>query len=299
MRKKIHPKGPVFSRIVSGMWRLDQWGLTDKELESWIQESIGLGVTTFDHADIYGDHTEEVIFGRALKNNSSLREKIELVTKCNICPPTPNRPQNRVKHYNSSPEYITRSVEQSLKNLNTDYIDLLLLHRPDPLLDAGAAADALSALIEQEKIGYAGVSNFTPSQFDLLQSRMDHPIVTNQVECSLLHTEPIFDGTLDQAQQLEASPMLWSPLGGGELFSSNDEKPKRIRTALQECSEKYDTAIDQVALAWLLALPCNSFPVIGTSRIDRLAGAVGSLNINLDRQDWFKLLEASQGYEVP
>lgn len=299
MRKKLHPQGPGFSRIVSGMWNLHQWNLTDKELDNWIKKAVNLGITTFDHADIYGDHTVEALFGRALKKSPSLRDKIELVTKCNICLTTPNRPDNKVKHYNSSPEYIIQSVEQSLKNLNTGYIDLLLLHRPDPLMNAGAVAETLSKLREQGKIRYAGVSNFNPSQFRLLQSRMDFPLVTNQVQCSLLHTDPVFDGTFDQAQELNTSPMLWSPLGSGELFSSNEEGPKRVRTALQELSEKYNAAIDQLALAWLLALPSDPFPVVGTSRIDRLAGASGALKIDLDRQDWFKLLEISKGNEVP
>lgn len=298
-RQKLHPEGPEISKLVAGLWRMDSWGFSRSEIIQWIERCIELGITTFDHADIYGGYTVEGMFGEAIREKPALLDKIELVTKCNICFPVENRPNYRIKHYNTSPTHIRQSVENSLRNLHAEKIDLLLIHRPDPLMDATAVADSFMQLIEEGKIGHVGVSNFTPSQVELLQSRLDVPIVTNQVECSLGHTEPLFDGTFDQAQKLHASPMLWSPLAGGSLFKGGGKQVNRILGVLHSMAEKYGAAADQIALAWLMRLPSNPIPIIGTSRTDRMAGAVGALNIELDRQDWFTLLEASTGVPVP
>lgn len=295
-RKKLHVNGPELSAIIAGMWRMDEWNLSDCELTDWIKKSIDLGITTFDHADIYGSHTIEEMFGRAI--NKSLRKKIEIITKCGVCLQFDNKPENRVKHYNSSAGYIRASVEQSLKNFRTDYIDLLLIHRPDPLMDAEETAGALDKLVKEGKVKFIGVSNFSISQIELLQSKLKSTLVTNQVECSLLHTDPIFDGTLDHAQKNSYLPLIWSPLGGGELFSGNSDAVYRLQKTLHELSQKYDAAADQVALAWLIKHPSSPLPITGTGRLDRLAGAAGATELELDRQDWFKLLEAARGMEV-
>lgn len=296
-RKKIHPKGPEFSSVIAGMWRMDEWNLSENELTSWIEKSIDLGITTFDHADIYGAHTIEEMFGRSL--NKSLRKTIEIVTKFGACLKFKNKPENRVKHYNTTPEYIRKSVEQSLKNFRTDYIDLLLIHRPDPLMNAEQTASALDKLVKEGKVKYIGVSNFTVSQFELLQSKLTAPLVTNQVECSLLHTDPVFDGTFDHAQQNNFLPMIWSPLGGGELFTGTSDAVHRLRKTLHQLSDKYEAAPDQIALAWLMLHPSSPLPITGTGRLDRLEGAVGAIETKLDRQDWFLLLEAAREKEVP
>ena len=298
-RIKLHPDGPVFSKISAGFWRLDEWNMTTPKLIDFIETALELGITTFDHADIYGSYGNEAIFGKALSERPDLRDRMELVSKCGICLVTENRPDHQVQHYNTTARHIRKSVEASLKNLQTEYLDLILIHRPDPLMDASEMADIFMALIEEEKVNHVGVSNFTPSQFELFQSKLDVPLVTNQVECSLLHLDPIYDGTFDQAQRLNTSPMIWSPFAGGDLFLGNNERAVRVRSVCEDLSKKYDAAVDQIALAWLLALPCNPQPVVGTGKKRRLTDAAGSLNIELERQDWYKLLEASNGEPVP
>lgn len=298
-RIKLHPNGPECSTIAAGLWRLDQWNHTPKDTLNWIDYCLEIGITTFDHADIYGGYLNEARFGEALKLNPSLRDKMELVTKCDICLVSERKPENRINHYNTSRRHIISSVEQSLKNLNTDYLDIVLLHRPDPLMNADDTAAAFSQLIDEGKIKHIGVSNFSPSQAGLLQSRLDVPIVTNQVECSLLHLNPIFDGTFDNLQQKRASPMIWSPYAGGFLFTGNDERAQRVRAALESLTPKYEASAAQIALAWLLALPYNPLPVMGTGKTERLREAVDAQKIELGRQDWFTLLVASQGHPVP
>ena len=298
-RQKLHPEGPDFSKIASGLWRLDQWGMSPQEIVAWIETSLELGITTFDHADIYGLYTNEALFGQALKIDPSLRNRMELVTKCDICLVCDERPHHRINHYNTTPSHIISSVEQSLKHLKTDYLDLVLLHRPDPLMDADATADAFNSLKRAGKINHVGVSNFTPSQVDLLQSSLDTPIVTNQVEFSLHHIAPIFDGTFDQAQEYRLSPMFWSPFSGGKLFSGDDEQSQRIHSVLKPMREKYSASTAQITLAWLMQLPCNGVPIMGTGKTERLKDAAEATAIELDRQDWFSLLVASQGHPVP
>lgn len=278
---------------------MDHWGHSPQDTVSWIESALDLGITTFDHADIYGMYTNEARFGEALAKDPSLREKMELVTKCDICLVCDERPEYYINHYNTSPEHIIASVEQSLKNLRTDYLDLVLLHRPDPLMDADATAEAFNKLVDDGKVKYVGVSNFTPSQIELLQSRIERPLVTNQVECSLHHYTPLFDGTLDQAQKLQLSPMFWSPFSGGKLFTGNDDQSNRIQSALAPLREKYRASSAQIALAWLMKLPCNGVPIMGTRKIERLKEAAESLDLELERQDWFSLLVASQGHPVP
>jgi predicted oxidoreductase len=297
-RNKLHPEGPEFSSISAGFWRLHEWEFSTDDLLQFIESCFQAGITTFDHADIYGDYGNEARFGAALEEKPSLRSQMELVSKCGICLTTGNRPRHRVQHYNTTGEYIRNCAEQSLRNLNSDYLDLLLIHRPDPLMDASEIADTFSALIEEGKIRHAGVSNFTPSQFDLLQSRMDHPLVTNQVEASLLHTEFLFDGTLDQAQRNQTAPMIWSPFAGGRLFTGTNQQAIRVRSVLTELAEKYGASMDQIALAWLLRLPSRPLPVTGTGKIERIQSAAKSLDVQLDRQDWFLLLKASRGHDV-
>jgi predicted oxidoreductase len=298
-RIKLHPNGPECSTIAAGLWRLDQWDHTPKDTLKWIENCLEIGITTFDHADIYGMYTNEARFGQALKLEPSLRDKIELITKCDICLVCDKKPEYEINHYNTTHEHIIASVESSLQNLNTDYLDLLLLHRPDPLMNADIVAGAFRQLISQGKIKHVGVSNFTPSQIDLLQSRLEFPLVTNQVECSLHHLDPIYDGTFDQLQMNRITPMIWSPYAGGKLFSASDERTKNVRMTLDSLITKYEASAAQLALAWLLALPCNPLPVMGTGKTERLQEAADALHIELDRQDWFQLLSASQGHPVP
>lgn len=272
------------------------WGRWGKQLDtqgmrSLIEHCFDVGITTFDHADIYGDYTTEADFGRALAGQSQLRAKMQLVSKCGIKLVTPNRPDHKLKSYDTSRSHIIASVERSLTNLHTDYLDLLLIHRPDPLMDPYEIAEAVALLKQQGKILHFGVSNFTPNQLKLL--RQLTPVVTNQVECSLLHRQPIWDGTLDQCLRLRIRPMAWSPLGGRRYFQAlhDDDYPTRLHTKLMEMAG--EGREDVLMLAWLLKHPAGIIPVLGTTRPERLSAAASAFDVNLSREDWFGLMEAA------
>lgn len=181
-RITIAPQGPEFSRLVMGYWRLMEWNMSPRQLASFIEEHVELGITTADHADIYGGYACEAAFGEAMRLVPHLRGKMEIVTKCGIA--TTAKPENAIGHYITDRDYIISSAESSLKKLATDYIDLLLIHRPDPLMDADEVAEAFTALHHSGKVRHFGVSNFTPAQFALLQSRLPFTLATNQVELS-------------------------------------------------------------------------------------------------------------------
>jgi predicted oxidoreductase len=288
-RKKIHDHGPTFSRIIAGAWR---WHTVSPEtVERLVNVALENGITSFDHADIYGDHSNEETFGRALAKNSSLRNKIELITKCDIKFQSAKRPATWVKHYDTSKEHILWSVENSLKMFHTDHLDLLLIHRPDPLLDPHEVAEAFGQLKKEGKVLHFGVSNFTPSQFRMLQKHLSMPLVTNQIEISLSKIDSLFNGDLDLMLELGVSPMAWSPLGGGNLMT--DERDMFNKAS------KYNASYSQLALAWLLRHPSKIFPVIGTTQPDRIKEASKSVDIQLDRQDWFEMLKWVMGREMP
>jgi predicted oxidoreductase len=299
-RIQLTGSGPEFSRLVAGVWRLGEWGMDTRALLGFIHGCLDLGITTFDNADIYGGYTCEGLFGAALAAEPGLRDRLELVTKCGIQLVTGNRPDNRVHHYDTSRAHIVAAAENSLRELNTDRLDLLLIHRPDPLLDADEVAEAFGALWAAGKARHFGVSNFLPWQFDLLQSRLDFPLVTNQIELSVLYLDPLHDGTLDQAQRLRVPPMAWSPLAGGRLFDAHDERAGRVRAALERVGQELGgAAVDQVALAWLLRHPARVLPVLGSGRVERIHAAALAEGLRLDRQQWFAIWEASAGREVP
>jgi predicted oxidoreductase len=293
-------RGPELSRIVAGMWRLERWNMTTDDLVRFVETCIDLGVTTFDHADIYGEYTCEAIFGEALEAKPDLRDRIEIVTKCGVKLASSRRPANRLHAYDTSREHIVTSVDNSLRALRTDRIDVLLIHRSDPLMDAEEVAEAFADLRRDGKVLHFGVSNFTPTQFALLGSRLDAPLVTNQIEVSVLRTEPLYDGTLDDCQRLRVAPMAWSPFAGGELLRSLEERPARVRGVLARIGKELGGASAyQVALAWLLALPSRVLPLLGTGKIERVRAAAAATELSLTRDQWFTILEVSEGREVP
>ncbi len=293
----IHPKGPTFSRIIAGAWRWNN--IPSSTIEVLINTALDEGITTFDHADIYGDYGNETTFGEVLARQPQLAKKMQLVTKCGIKLTSSKKPEHRVKHYDSSKEHIIKSAETSLRLLHVDHIDLLLIHRPDFLMDIHEVADAFGQLKQQGKVLHFGVSNFTTSQYDLLQSALPFPLVTNQVELSLFCTSALFDGTIEQLYKQRASVMAWSPLGGGRTFTAEDEVTRRIREKTTELSSKYNGATTtQIFLAWILKHPSNIFPVIGTSKPERLREAAASINVKLDTQDWYEMLKAVRGTDV-
>jgi predicted oxidoreductase len=292
--------GPLFSRLALGLWRLASWALSDAQLLNLLHACLDIGVTTFDHADVYGDYACEGLFGRALALEPTLRAKMQLVTKCGIKLVSANRPAHTIKHYDTSREHIIASAETSLRMLRTDHLDLLLIHRPDPLMDPDEVAEAFAELRRAGKVLHFGVSNFMPSQFELLASRLDFPLVTNQVEISVLHMDALHDGTLDQCLRLGIAPMAWSPLGGGRLFRGEDEHAIRLRQALSAVGEALGGAsLDQVALAWLLRHPARIVPVLGTGKVERIRMAAHAEGLQLTRQQWFAIWSASKGEEVP
>ncbi len=285
----LYETGPKLSRIISGAWR---WDLPETEIEKLIGASLSVGITTFDHADIYGDHSNEEIFGNVLRKNLSLRNQMELVTKCGIKFNSAKRPNTWVKHYDTSKEHIVWAAENSLKMLNTDHIDLLLIHRPDPLLNPTEVAEAFGLLKQSGKVLHFGVSNFTATQFEMLQAHMAFPLVTNQLEVSLSCIDPLFDGSLDVLMKHKVSPMAWSPLGGGKLVSEN-------KGDLFSKAKQYNATDAQLSLAWLLRHPSNIFPVIGTTKPERIIESAKAIDIQMDRQDWFEMLKVVMGKEMP
>lgn len=287
--KLIHKEGPKFSRIISGAWR---WNLEESKVEQLIKASLDSGITTFDHADIYGDHSNEEIFGNVLKKNPGLRNKMEIVTKCGIKFSSGRRPKTWVKHYDTSKEHILWSVDNSLKMLNTDRLDLLLIHRPDPLLNPEVVAEAFRMLKESGKVLHFGVSNFTPAQFEMLQSYLPTPLVTNQIELSVTYHAPLFDGIMDVMMRHRVGVMAWSPLGGGKIIKEGSQE-------LFNKSSKYGATQAQLSLAWLLRHPGNVFPVIGTTKPERITEATKAIDIKMDVQDWFEMLLVVQGKEMP
>lgn len=292
----LAPQGPEFSRFVMGYWRLMDRNMSPRQLVSFIEEHLDLGVTTVDHADIYGGYQCEAAFGEALKLAPHLRARMEVVTKCGIA--TTARAENALGHYITDKSHIIASAEQSLSHLAIDHLDLLLIHRPDPLMDADEVAEAFLQLHQSGKVRHFGVSNFTPAQFALLQSRLPFTLATNQVEISPVHQPLILDGTLDQLQQLRVRPMAWSCLGGGRLFNDDAFQPLRDELA-QIAGEVNAGSIEQVVYAWILRLPSQPLPIIGSGKIERVRAAIEAENIQLSRQQWFRIRKAALGYDVP
>lgn len=288
------------SNIIHGWWRAESWNNSKEENLSLIESCIELGITSFDHADIYGGGRCEEIFGEALSLKPSLREKIQIISKCGIKFIHPNMPNNDGHYYDTSYEHIIYTVNKSLKGLKTDYIDLLLIHRPDIFMNPLEVKRAFEELKNEGKVKHFGVSNFTPSQFESLQSYLDFPLVTNQLELSVACLDNFDNGAIENALKNRIKPMAWSPLDGGKLFSENNDKYNRLRQTLEEVrSELNANNISEIAYAWLLNHPSNILPVAGTKSIDRLKEAINATQIKLTRKQWFKILDASRGYEVP
>ncbi len=284
-----------FSRIISGAMTWGSWGkkLSKNEMVELMHHCIEQGLVTFDHADIYGSYSTESDFGAAYAESGIKRGDIQLISKCGI-QLTRGR-DNKINHYQYDKEYIVWSVEQSLKKLHTEYLDLLLVHRPSPLMDPSEIAAAAEQLLSSGKIKAFGVSNFTPSQVAMLEKEI--PVSGNQVEFSLTHDAPMYDGTFDDCIANKRLTMAWSPLG--DLFREDNEQTQRIKKAMKPLKEKYDADESQLLLAWILKHPAIVHPVIGTTNKERITQSAAAVKIELELQDWFSLLVASQGHDVP
>ncbi|EKO3492374.1 aldo/keto reductase family oxidoreductase [Vibrio fluvialis] len=296
----IASQGPEFSELVQGYWRLGEWGMTAQERLTFLKQHLELGITTVDHADIYGNYECEQLFGEALALEPSLREQLQIVTKCDIKLCSAKFPERKINHYDTSAAHIYQSVNNSLERLRVNEIDVLLIHRPDVLMDADEVAEAFTELHKVGKVKHFGVSNFSPAQFELLQSRLGKPLVTNQVEINPLNFDVAHDGTLDQMQMLRTRPMAWSCLGGGAIFNGDSEQAQRVRAVLEELREELGAeSIDQVIYAWVRALPAKPLPIIGSGKIERVQAAVDALDLTLSREQWYRVWVASKGHGVP
>ncbi|WP_424965528.1 aldo/keto reductase [Dinoroseobacter sp. S375] len=284
------------SRIVYGMWRLDEDSDTSPaHIQAKIEACLAQGITTLDQADIYGGYEAEELLGAALKAAPSLREKCEIVTKCDIVAPVGRYASARVKHYDTSRAHIEASVAHSLRLMNIEQIDLLLVHRPDPMMDHRETGAALDGLVASGKVRAVGVSNFKLHDWTLLQSAMETPLVTNQIEISLSTNDAFTNGDLAFLQERGVAPMAWSPLGGGSLMTGDHA----AGTALDQVANAQGVDRAAVAVAWLLAHPAGIVPVMGTNKLDRIATFSDALKVKMDRETWFALYEAANGAEVP
>jgi predicted oxidoreductase len=276
------------------------WGIWDKnlntkEMSHLMHLFLENGISSFDHADIYGGYTTEAAFGKALLESKIERKNLQLITKCGIELISENRPQNLVKHYNYSKEYIIWSAENSLKNLQTDYLDVFLLHRPSPLLQVDEVAEAIEKLKSEGKILSFGVSNFTPFQTELLRQKTE--VSFNQIQFSATHFEPMQDGSLDYMQLHNIKPMAWNPLG--VVFRENTEQTQRLKLLFTKLVDKYHVGSDLILLAWVLQHPANILPVAGTINVSRIQQLMKAKSLVLDKQDWFAIWTESMGERVP
>lgn len=286
------------SQVVMGCMRIADAGITEQELLTLVETCLDMGVTSIDHAPVYGGYTCEKIFGDAvLRKRPELREKMQLITKAGIV--CPGHYGNKTIYYDSTREEILREMDESLEKLGTDHVDLLLIHRPDPLADPAETADALETVVKQGKALHVGVSNFMPSQMTMLQSYLNIPLVTNQVELSVKNTENFFNGVVDDAFTRRIPLMAWSPLGGGDVFRSQEEKYVRLRGVLTEIAKGHETSMDAVMYAWLFMHPVRIAALTGTMNADRIKAAAEAADLQLSYDEWYQILEASRGFSVP
>ncbi|MEM8634624.1 MAG: aldo/keto reductase [Pseudomonadota bacterium] len=285
------------SRIVYGMWRLgDDADTSAKHVQAKIEACLEQDITTLDQADIYGGYEAEELLGECFKQAPSLRDKVEIVTKCDIVAPVGRYSDARVKYYDTSREHIMASVDHSLRLMDIDHIDLLLIHRPDPFMDHRETGAALDEVVASGKVKTVGVSNFRPFDFSLLQSAMEEDLVTNQIEMSVLAHEAFTNGDLAFLQEHDIPPMAWSPLAGGALFDGSN---RAMTDKLVEIGNRSEADVTAVAVAWLLAHPARIIPVMGTNKLDRIAAFSTALTFPMDRQTWFEIYTAALGNEVP
>ena len=296
MNRAILSSRLSLSRIVYGMWRIgDDADTSAKHVQAKIETCLEHGITTLDQADIYGGYEAEALLGACLKEAPSLRDRIQIITKCGIIAPIGRHSDARIKHYDTSAEHIKKSIDLSLKNMRTSQIDLLLIHRPDPFMDYEQTGRALDDAIETGKVRAVGVSNFRPYDISLLQSAMHRQLITNQIEMSLMATDPFTNGDLAYLQEHELAPMAWSPLGGGKLFGDDYSA---LHATLTQMGHAHSVDAGAMAIAWLLAHPAGIIPIIGTNNMTRIAALAKANTVEMDRQSWFELYTAAIGRNV-
>ncbi len=288
------------SPLIVGTMRLGEWGakMDSQQLENFVDHCLENGLVDFDHADIYGDYSEEAHFGELIARRPDLKSKLKITTKCGIKMLSERRPDHQLKSYDSTKEHIIWSAENSLKQLNIDQIELLLIHRPDYLMEPDEIAEAFTQLKSSGKVKFFGVSNFSTSQFSMLNDyfKLDN----HQIEISISYRTPFKNGLLDQCIKHRITPTAWSPFGGGAIFSEEGREDfNRIRKVTKKLSEKYDAKTDQILLAWLMKHPSGIVPILGTTKTERVDSALKATKINLTNEEWYMLLEAAEGQRVP
>jgi len=287
--------GCSLSKIVQGYMNLERWQLSRQACLTFIKQHVEMGITSVDHSPIYGNANCEALFGNALKLEPSLRNQIEIISKCGIV----TARDSNTAHYDSSKKSIIASVESSLTKLGIAYLDVLLLHRSDYLMCADEVVEAFEQLRFDGKVKYFGVSNFNTSQFELLQSQMNFPLITNQVELNPINLQVIESGILEKLQKENIYPMAWSPLGGGQLFQEHSQKIIQLNYIINEIAQEMGVkAIDQVVYAWVMKLPAKPLIVLGSGDVSRIASAVDALNVSISHEQWYRVLAATKGYGV-
>ncbi|MBK8626293.1 MAG: aldo/keto reductase [Saprospiraceae bacterium] len=287
-----------FSKVVAGVIRWGSWGskLSSSKMASLINSCVELGVTTFDHADIYGNYTTEREFGDALILSGVPRDQVQLITKCGIIKPCSEKPGFQISHYNTSKRHILESVDQSLENLNTEYIDVLMINRPSPIMNYEEMGEAFHILKESGKVKDFGVVNFTPDQIRAMNRF--YPITSHQAEVSFTHLTPLMDGTIDTCMAYDMVPMSWSPLGGGSIYT-NTKTGKKLEQRLQKHADKYGWTLSEMALLFLMHHPAGILPVVNYAKADKIKETVDLLDVELSNEQWFEILITVQGYEMP
>ena len=291
-----------YSQIIQGFYRADKWNMSKQELNTFIHQLVENGITTMDHADIYGHYTVEKMFGDALNLSPELKSQIEIVTKCGIVKPNAIFPDQTEHRYDVSKKHIKRSVERSLNNLQVDVIDTLLIHRPSPLMKPCEITEALQELVEEGKVKSFGVSNFRRSQYELLNECLKDDrfhIAVNQVEISPYHLDAFHDGTIDDMYKDQVKVMAWGPFAGGRLFDSSDKVAKRVLPVLKQIASSHQTSVEAVVIAWFMKHPASILPILGTQHMTRVQQAIKGLEIQLSDQEWFDIYTAAQGYDIP
>jgi predicted oxidoreductase len=292
-------EGPECSRLAWGLGSLPM-SYTSQQVLEMLDICLEAGITTIDNAENYGGFTREQLLGQALAGRSSLRDQLQLITKFGCVGVTPRYPNYQMYQYDTTRAHIIEAAETSLVNFGTDRLDALLIHRPDPLMDADEVAEAFTGLRQAGKVLHFGVSNFSPAQFELLASRLAFPLVTNEVQFSVLHHEPWDDGTLDLCQRRRISPMAWGPLGRGHLFTGSSERIVTVRQVLQKVGDELGGAsISQVALAWVLKHPARIIPILGTGIPSEMRSTVQAESLSISRQQWYAIWEAGRGERLP
>lgn len=282
----LSDSGPKVSEAIYGFWRwTDEGAVTTTQIEKTVNLCLDLGINTFDHADVYGDHTIEEHFGKIIANKSFKREDIVLFSKCGIR----TSADKYLTYYDNSREHIINSINGSLKRLKTDYLDIFLLHQSDLLADPEETAMALAEIVTSGKAKHIGVANFTVFQHQLLASYLRIPIVTNHIELNLMNTTAIEDGRIDFIKQSFSKPLAWAPLAGGKILNGTDEKAVRLRAKLEEVGKKYDANIEQTAVAWLMKL--GTLPIIGSLSEARIRNGASASDIKLSREDWYDIYQ--------